>query len=126
MSYPLFGIHRIPSASPKTSWATVRRWFVFRIREKMYTMTYYGVPWGFTLTAVEESMEQSFDEWCGPESDDKRFSYVRLDPHPTDDALNELIQLKPERDYVPRDQPERAFIAKHCPQVLEAAKADSL
>jgi hypothetical protein len=69
----------------------------------MYAMEFRGLPWGFTLTAVEERMEPSFDE-----------------------ALRALIHLSSQRTYVPRDAPERMFLAKHAPHVLEALKQNAL
>jgi len=88
------------------------RWFVFRIREQMYAMVYIQDR-GLSLEKVEETMEQSFDEWCNhPEKKDPRFAYIRLTPHPTDDTLQDLIRHGYSRSGN-IDNEERRFLKRH-------------
>lgn len=99
------------------------RWFIFRIREQMYGMC-LSANQGFSFSAIQEDREALFDDCCQSDAH-PQFTYIRLDPHPTDDALGNMARpkrLAPQRltDY------ERAFLAKHCPEVLEELKRTTL
>ena len=103
-------------------------WFIFRIREQMYAMT-FSAQEGFSLRSVPEEDEARYDESC---KTDARMTYVRLMPHPTDRLL-EILTHRTELRLagvpgdlgifdVSNDQFERQFLANHAPDVLEVVK----
>lgn len=110
---PFFTSYRPPTVIPHSDPNPAQKWLVFRIREQMYTMAYYGPLRGFRLEKVPEDLEASFDEWCNhPELKDPRFTYIRLTPHPTDDVMQDLIRHGTCRGSID-DWMERRFLKDH-------------
>lgn len=123
MNNPVFGMYRLPTVTPHSMYGgEPQRWFVFRIREQMYVMVYFGTSRKLFLEKVKEDMEQSYDEWCHhPELKDPRFTYIRLTPHPTDDTLQGLLDHGRDRSSTSSSERELDFLKRHgAGDVLEA------
>ena len=85
------------------------RCFVFRIREQMYAMT-YGREQGFVLQKVPLDSEADFDGRCVTAAE--VYTYVWLNPHPTDEVLEELCK-RGQDPKKPGDAKERLFLVRY-------------
>lgn len=95
-------------------------WFIFRVREQMYGMV-FGRRMGFSMLKIPDHEEPTYDSWCRTEA---AFTYIKLHPLPTDAVLDGLHMRV--RDVVQTDAPERAFLERHAPTVLETVKRTCL